>query len=105
MPFLYPQRIGQPARSIHFQPTNRNHARFQKSMAVQRQEAAGRLPEIRGDLGFLEGSSLPSQSFLIRKRLTSTVLRPLRKAYRTQKAFLDLGLEKVEANAMALGEI
>lgn len=105
MPFLYPQRIARPARSIHLHPTSRNHARMQKSMAVQRQEAAGKHPELRGDLGILEGSSLQSQSFTIRKELTSTVFRPLRKTYRTQNAFYDLGLETVEANAMALGEI
>ena len=57
MPFLYPQRITQPARSIHLQPTNRNHAKLQKSMAVQKAEAAGK-QEIRGDLGLLEGSYL-----------------------------------------------
>ena len=43
--------------------------------------------------------------FITRGKLTSTMPRPLRKTYRTQKAFCDLGLETVEANAMALGEI
>ena len=83
MPFLYPQRIAQLARSIHFQPTNRNYAKAQKSMAVQRAEAASKQQDIRGDLGLLEGSYLQSRFFVIRRKLTATVLRPLRKTYRT----------------------
>lgn len=63
MPFLYPQRIPWPARSIHFQPTDRNHAKAQKSMAVQRQELASKNQEIRGDLGLLEGPYLQSRFY------------------------------------------
>lgn len=74
-------------------------------MAVQRQEATSKQQEIRGDLGLLEGSYLQSWCADFRRKLTSAVLRPLRKTYRTQEAFFDLGLETVEANAMALGEI
>lgn len=74
-------------------------------MAVQRAEAASKQQDIRGDLGFLEGSYLQPRCFVIRRKLISTLLRPLRKTYRTQKAFFNLGLETVEANAMALGEI
>ena len=73
-------------------------------MAVQRQEQASKQQEIRGDLGFLEGPYLQSRLFVVRRRLTSTVRRALRKPYRTQKAFSNLGLETVEAIAMGLDE-
>ena len=71
-------------------------------MAVQKQELATKNREIRGDLGLLEGRYLHSRFFVVRRKLTSTVRRPLRKTYRTQKAFSDLGLETVEAIAMGL---
>ena len=59
MPFLYPQRIARPARSIHIQPTNRNHAKVHKSMAVQLQKAASiQRDDIKNDLGLLSGPYL-----------------------------------------------
>ena len=105
MPFLYPQRIAWPARSIHLQPTNRNHAKAHKSMAVQRQAVKNNLQDLQGDLGLLEGLYLHSRLFLVPQKLTSTVRRPLRKTYRTQKSFSNLGSETVEAIAMALVQI
>ena len=62
MPFLYPQRIARPARSIHFQPTNRNHAKAFRSMAVQIQQAANKQKDdniiLKNDLGLLQGPYL-----------------------------------------------
>ena len=104
MPFLYPQKITWPARSIHFQPTNRNHAKVQKSMAVQMQQQANKKQDLRGDLGLLEGPYLQSRISVVGGKLTPTVRRPLLKTYRTQKAFPDLGFETVDAIAMGLGE-
>ena len=73
-------------------------------MAVQRQELANKNQEIRGDLGLLEGPYPQLRFFVVRRKLTSTVRRPLRKSYRTQKAFSNLGFETVEAIAMGLDE-
>ena len=59
MPFLYPHRIAQPARSIHLQPTNRNYAKVHKSMAVQLQKAASKQSDdLKNDLGLLSGPYL-----------------------------------------------
>ena len=59
MPFLYPQRIARPARSIHLQPTNRNHAKVFKSMAVQMQKATSKQKDaFKNDMGLLSGPYL-----------------------------------------------
>ena len=56
MPFLYPQRIARPARSIHLQPTNRNHAKVFKSMAVQMHKETSKQKDVfKNDMGLLSG--------------------------------------------------
>ena len=74
-------------------------------MAVQRQALKSNPQDLVGDFGLLEGPYLHSRFSLVPKKLTSTVRRPLRKTYRTQKSFSNLGSETLETIAMALVQI